>query len=274
MLEVNASVGPTFTEFTASGPSALVGDHLERLCQALADPPLDRMPVEAPVVAAEIDGDDGLHQALLAARYGFRDLGSGAVTGPGPDGLRPEQVQAATRWFVAQNAVLVVDGPLPPDLRLPLPSGGPRAHVRVPPRRRTGSAAVVVDAPACMASLLLPPPDSMRLDELAAELVRQRLLDVVRHEKGLTYVVDDTVFVDVLHVDGGSGSDLMVGAEPWSHSWCRPSRPSSAPCSSCWPTGLARRSSTGRVNVCCSRDKAVRPKRTSPSTKPCTKGSA
>lgn len=214
VLDVNASVGPTFTDFTASGPSTLVGEHLERLCRTLADPPLDRMPAEAPVVAAEIDGDDGLHQALLAARYGFRDLGSGAVTGPGPDGLRPEQVQAATRWFVARNAVLVIDGPLPPDLRLPLPGGGPRAHVRVPPRRRTGPAAVVVDAPACMVSLLLPPTDPMRLDELAAELVRQRLLDVVRHEKGLTYVVDDEVFVDVPHVDGGSGSDLMVGAEP------------------------------------------------------------
>lgn len=214
VLDVNASVGPTFTEFTASGPAALAGEHLERLCQALAHPPLDRMPAEAPVVAAEIDGDDGLHQALLAARYGFRDLGSGAVTGPGPDGLRPEQVQAATRWFVGQNAVLVVDGPLPPDLRLPLPSGAPPAHVRVAPRRRTGPAAFMVDAPACMVSLLLPPSDDMRLDELAAELVRQRLLDVVRHEKGLTYVLDDEVFVDVPHVTGGAGSDLLVGAEP------------------------------------------------------------
>lgn len=214
VLEVNASVGPTFTEFTASGPAALVGEHLEQLCRALANPPLDRMPAEAPVVAAEIDGDDGLHQALLAARYGFRDLGSGAVTGPGPDGLRPEQVQAATRWFVDQNAVLVVDGPLPPDLRLPLPGGALPTHVRVVPRRRLGPAAFVVEAPACMVSLLLPRPDPMRLDEIAAELVRQRLLDVVRHEKGLTYVVDDEVFVDVAHVNGGSGSDLLVGAEP------------------------------------------------------------
>ncbi len=65
-LEVNASVGHTVTEFVASGPAALVGDRLERLCRALADPPLGRTAAEAPVVAAEIDGDDGLHQGLLA----------------------------------------------------------------------------------------------------------------------------------------------------------------------------------------------------------------
>lgn len=214
-IEVNASVGASRTEFTASGPPALVAEHLRRLCTALADPPVDRMAAEAPVVAAEIDGDEGLHHALLAARYGFRDLGSGAVTGPGPDGLRAEQVLVvAGRWFVKENAVLLVDGPLPAELALPLPTGVLPAHVRLSPRRRVGPSAIPLDVPACMVSLLLPPADGLRLDELAAELVRQRLVDVVHHEKGLTYVLDDECFLDVPHPSGGRGSDLLVGAEP------------------------------------------------------------
>lgn len=215
LIEVNASVGPSRTEFSGSGPAALVVDHLDRLCRALADPPVERMADEAPVVAAEIDGDEGPHHALLAARYGFRDLGSSSVVGPGPDGLRPEQVRAAAgRWFVRQNAVLLVEGPLPPDLRLPLADGPVPTHVRVAPRRRPGPAALTLDGPACLVSLLLPPPDPQRLDELTVELVRQRLLDVVRHEKGLTYALDDELFVDVPHGSGGRGSDFMIGADP------------------------------------------------------------
>lgn len=215
VIDANASTGPSRTEFSASGPPRLVADHLERLCRALAHPPVARMAEEAPVVAAEIDGDDGPHHALLAARYGFVDLGSGSVVGPGPDGLAPEQVRAAAaRWFVRQNAVLLVEGPMPTDLRLPLADGPVPTHVRVAPRRRPGPAALLLDGPACLVSLLLPPPDPQRLDELAVELVRQRLLDVVRHEKGLTYALDDEHFVDVPHASGGRGSDFMIGADP------------------------------------------------------------
>ena len=54
---------------------------------------------------------------------------------------------------------------------------------------------------------------------LAAELVRQRLVDVVRHEKGLTYALDDEVFDDVPHPAGGRGSDLLVGAEQVNYTW-------------------------------------------------------
>lgn len=103
---------------------------------------------------------------------------------------------------------------MPPQLALPLLTGPLPVHVRPAPRRPVGPAAVPLDVPACMVSLFLPPTDGLRLDELAAELVRQRLVDVVRHEEGLTYVLDDERFLDVPHPSGGRGSDLLVGAEP------------------------------------------------------------
>ncbi|WP_375431592.1 hypothetical protein [uncultured Friedmanniella sp.] len=214
-LEINAHVDHSHTEFVVAGDPVLVAGYLVRLCQGLNAPPVDRLSAEAPIIAAELGQDEGAHQPLLVRRYGLRDLGNQAVPGPGPDGLQAHQlVAAAARWFTAGNAFLLVDGPLPPDLALPLREGGRPTHVRVPPRPVAEPSAVRVDGPACMASLLLPPTDPAHLSEVAVELVDQRIQETVRHRDSLSYVVEVNVFDNVVHADGPDGHDLFVMADP------------------------------------------------------------
>lgn len=214
-LDINAHVDHSSTGFTVAGDPVLVGPYLTRLCQVLSSPPVEQLTAEAPVIAAEMDEDEGAHQPLLARRYGFRDLGSHAVPGPGPDGLRPDQLAAAAaRWFTTGNAFLLLDGPLPPDLALPLQQGDRPAHARVLPRPVDGPAAVRLDGPACMASLLLPPTDPAHLSEVTVELVDQRVQETVRHRDSLAYDVDVNVLNDVAHPSGPGGHDLFVFADP------------------------------------------------------------
>ena len=78
-LEINAYVDHSHTAFTVAGDPALVADYLVRLCQGLSAPRVEQLSAEAPVIAAELEQDEGAHQALLARRYGLRDLGSQAV---------------------------------------------------------------------------------------------------------------------------------------------------------------------------------------------------
>ena len=214
-LEINAHVGHSHTEFTVAGDPVLVGDYLARLCQGLCAPAVEQLATEAPVIAAELDQEEGAHQPLLARRYGFRDLGSHAVPGPGPDGLHADQLLAAAgRWFTAANAFLLVDGPLPPNLALPLRAGARPSHVRVVPRPVEGPAAIRLDGPACMASVLLPPTDPAHLSEVTVELVDQRIQETVRHRDSFAYAVEVNVFDDIAHPAGRGGHDLFVLADP------------------------------------------------------------
>lgn len=214
-LEINASVGPSHTEFTVSGDPLLVGDYLARLCRGLTAPSVDQLSTEAPVIAAELDQDEGAHQALLACRYGLRDLGSHAVPGPGPDGLRADQLlAAAAQWFTTGNAFLLIDGPLPPDLALPLRKGARPFHARVVPRPLDGPAAIRLDGPACMASMLLPPTDPAHLIEVTVELLRHRIQETVRHRDSLAYAVEVNIFDDVPHPCGPGGHDVFVLVDP------------------------------------------------------------
>lgn len=209
-IEVNASVGRSTTEFVASGSPARVREYLERICRALGDPPVGTLAKEAKVLAAEMM-DGGSPAGLLhVARYGRRDLGLVDGPGPGPEGLRPETVRAmAERWFGAPNAVLIVDGPWPAGLRLPLADTCPPDRPVVPVRSWDRPHALTVDGPACLASLTLPAQDASRIDAIAKELIDTRLQDVLRHRAGHSYVVDSYV---LLRTDGRE--DLIVFAEP------------------------------------------------------------
>jgi hypothetical protein len=208
--EIDASVGPSETEFVVSGTPPRVADFLARVCRGLADPPTARLQAEAPIIAAELDGSGGPDLPLLAARYGFRDLGTTAMDGPGPDGLTEQQLlDVAATWFVAGNAALLVDGPLPRDLRLPLRPGRPSGHRRVGPRRWAGPHAIRIEAPACAVSVLLPPQTADRLDLLAVEVMDHRLRETLRHRDGLTYVVEH-----LIHPVGDDRQDVLLVAEP------------------------------------------------------------
>jgi hypothetical protein len=124
-IEMNAEVDLMTTTFVASGSTARVGEFLEQLCRALAEPPVERLALEAGVLAAE-DGHVAhpVVALLLNVRYGAQGPGLAWLEGPGYDGLTPEHVTTFARtWFVPSNAVLQVSGPMPEGLRLELPSG-------------------------------------------------------------------------------------------------------------------------------------------------------
>ena len=189
-LEINGAVDRLTTQFTAHGRTGLVGPWLERLCRALAQPPVERLEAEAAVLLAEGEGIGTPADPLNLVRFGNRDLGLGLAPAPAPRSLPVAQLLAdARRWFAASNALLVVEGPLP-ELRLPLPQGAPLVRRWPPPLRLDRPAAVLLDADCVAVSLVLPPPDPARLDLVAGRLVENRVSEVVRHQRGLAYHVE------------------------------------------------------------------------------------
>lgn len=188
-IEINASVDHSLTMFTANGSPGLVADFLMGVCEGLANPPLGRLAAEAKVLAAE--GPDESGTPLGPARFGMRDLGLVGAPGPGPASVTPADVQAMARWFVSANCVLLVDGSLPGRLRLPLASGPRPEHHYLAPRRWPGPQAVSVEGSACAVSLILPPVDGTGVELLARAVITERLAEILRHQRGLTYDLDD-----------------------------------------------------------------------------------
>ena len=206
-IEINASVDASVTVFTANGSPARVAEFLSGVCSALAEPPVDRLAAEAKVLAAEGAGGGGT--PLAVARFGCRDLGLLATPGPGPSAVSAAKVQeVAGRWFVGGNALLLVDGPLPDGLRLPLPDRPRPGHDRVVPRRWSEPHAVCIDVPAAAVSLILPPSDGTATELVARVLISERVTEVLRHERGLTYEVNDEL--NAL----GDGWELVVETLP------------------------------------------------------------
>lgn len=78
-------------------------------------------------------------------RNGFQDLGLVDDPGPGPTGVRADEVRAAAaRWFVAANAVLIVEGTWPEDIALPLLAGVRPARAERTIRHVTRPSAITV----------------------------------------------------------------------------------------------------------------------------------
>jgi hypothetical protein len=226
-IQIDATVSTTVTSFVASGTPERVGEFLTGVCAALSAPPVERLEVEAGVLAAE-DGwvTHPMAALLYYVRYGARGAGLDWLDGPGPDGITAEQVTAfAQKWFTADNAVLQLTGPIPSDLKLPLPasaqptstgraaaeptgigpadstptdaqkttsspgSARPR-HERYTARQFAGPVAVGYGIPGAAVLLSLPDGDAARTSALATDVLQQRIEESCRHVGGHSYVVD------------------------------------------------------------------------------------
>lgn len=133
-LSVNGSTSLLRTSFEAHGPADDVVTFLEELTRWLAAPDLSRVAEESRVLQAEVEyrGTGDAAVALLQ-RYGARGPGLCGYTEPGLGRASAERLAAhVARRFAADNAVLVLDGPPPPTLRLHLPAGT-RLPVEEPP---------------------------------------------------------------------------------------------------------------------------------------------
>jgi hypothetical protein len=137
-VEVDVMVDGTTVEFYPDGSPDAVVAFLGRLCAALGQPPTHLLDM----VASQLDPADAVDldercRALLALRYGRTGLG--AFYWLSPETYRAytadEVLEHAQRVFTAANAVLDLGGPVPPGLRLPLPSGSPAtANAALPAR--------------------------------------------------------------------------------------------------------------------------------------------
>ena len=207
-IDINGGVGISTTQFTASGSPEHVSAFLTGVCGGLADPPIDRLAHEARVLQAEGEGDRPASSPAAVVRYGFRGLGVIDGPGPGPSGVQGQSVRAAAaRWFVAANALLVIEGVCPDDLHLPLPVGPRPPHAEVPIRHVTQPSAVTMDGPACELNFVMPAEPAV-LTRLAATVLDDRLTEVLRHELGLVYTLD----IDPIRTL--DGYDMTVRTDP------------------------------------------------------------
>ncbi|MFB6958448.1 insulinase family protein [Streptomyces sp. NPDC056309] len=187
--EHNASVTLSLTDFTASGSTAQVAEFLTRVCEALSALPLDRMEREAGVLAAEGAGvTDPTSAELLSFRYGTVGAGLASWDGPGPDRIPADAVRdVAARYFHADNAVLVLTGPPPAGLRLPLPRGPRPDRSRTQPVLKAGPAWFQAGVPGPGLAFHGDLDDPALV--LAHAVLQERLRQRARHQEGLSYEV-------------------------------------------------------------------------------------
>ncbi|MEJ5943923.1 hypothetical protein WDZ17_01260 [Pseudokineococcus basanitobsidens] len=190
VLSTNACVELATTEFTATGRPDRVRDFLRKVCELLADPPVERLALEASVLLAEAreKGGPALLGTVHGERYGNRGAGGTAVPDPAVRSITAEDVRAwAARWAVRGNAALWLTGPVPDGLSLPLPGGGAPVVDR--------SEQVLGDFPAWAAFEGAPVAVSAVVPhgtagDLAVVVLEDRLMEELRYRRGLTYDVD------------------------------------------------------------------------------------
>lgn len=138
--ETQASVEMTITEFNAEGRHEDVVEFLRRLCLSLTSLPFDRLPIERRILEAE--GGSPIPPVAaehLRHRFGLSGLGLAGVAPPALDLVEAADLDRFARmYFTRGNAALVLSGPPPRGLCLPLPDGDSRP---VPPdlRRNAGN---------------------------------------------------------------------------------------------------------------------------------------
>lgn len=196
--ETNAGVGIWVTSFDVASRPATVAHHLRRVCETIssiasAGPDPADVESERAVLRAEQAQADGPGLSITlpaAAWFGRRGVG---LVGESLVGLENADAQALTqwcrRWFVRGNAALVLDGPPPDDLVLPLPGGD------CPPLARTSPRALVTPA-------WMPGPPGFQVSfrvrftpvvEVLIQALVVRWTRLFRHDNGLVYSVQPAV---------------------------------------------------------------------------------
>jgi predicted Zn-dependent peptidase len=185
--ELSGFVEPTRTVFHATGHPHEVTEFLARICANLADLPLDRLAHERRVLVQEAnERPTSIDGQMRWFRYGPH--GHGLSDGPefGLDWLGPEPIDAWRRsFFTRGNAMLVLSGEPPPDLRLTLPEGSRRPPVLPvpdPDLPLPAFASWEQDA-VCMTLVGERSPELT----MVLGILERRLKRTLRHEQGTVY---------------------------------------------------------------------------------------
>jgi hypothetical protein len=121
---INGQVSMLLTRFAAFGTTEELVEHVGALCRWIAEPDLRLLARERGVLQARAHQRQDPLVRSMTWRYGATGPGVTSYAEVGSLRATPELLAArAWRVFNAANAVLVLDGPPPGDLKLPLPGG-------------------------------------------------------------------------------------------------------------------------------------------------------
>lgn len=133
----NTAVEMLHTTFDVTADPQVVVEHLRRVCASLGALDTSRLDVERAVLSAEERAGDGPGVASWlpgSIWFGNRSYGLAANIRVATVRASADEVRAwCARWFHRRNAALVLSGPPPQGLRLPLPDGPPARPPAVPP---------------------------------------------------------------------------------------------------------------------------------------------
>jgi predicted Zn-dependent peptidase len=207
--ENNATTEMLHTSFDVSSSPETVVDHLHRICRSLSALDTGPLELERGVLVAEERGSEGPGvTAWLPASIWFGNQAYGLAGNIQVATVRAsaEDVRAwCARWFHRGNAALVLSGPPPEGLRLPLP-GGPRRHPpAVQPFALTTPAHTTVPNGVIGCALV----DWTAEMACAAGTLMSRLTDRLRHLEGLVYDIGfDHQLIDGRRAVLGFGTDV------------------------------------------------------------------
>jgi hypothetical protein len=191
-FDPNGQVEELFTVFFASGRRELVGDFLTLLAQTLGDPPRGQLATVRQIVRQESDRPLALDHMMRTLRFGASTHGLPGLPQLGLARLTADDIgRWARSWFTAANAVLVLSGPPPDGLRLPLPAGPwrppptsrPIAQLTMPLARDWPFPVVGLSAMVTTKHPIAVP----------VGILRERLRRALRTEKGLIYDIEETL---------------------------------------------------------------------------------
>ncbi|NIH85078.1 M16 family metallopeptidase [Amycolatopsis granulosa] len=205
----NATTGVLCTSFDVSSAPETVTGHLRRVCESLADLDTGPLRLERGVLLAEERGTDGpgvtawLPSALW---FGNRAFGLAGNVQLAAVNAGPQQVRDwCARWFHRGNAALVLSGPPPAGLTLPLRDGPPRQPVEVPPFDLPTPAYTTIPNGVVGCALV----DWTAETACAAGVLIHRLTDRLRHLEGLVYdIAFDHQMVGPRRAALGFGADV------------------------------------------------------------------
>jgi hypothetical protein len=204
---INGEVSMLLTRFAAFGhPDELV-TNLAALCQWMADPDFRLLARERGVLQARAHQRHDPLIRSLTWRYGATGPGVTSYAEIGSLRATPELLaDRAWRVFNAANAILVLDGPPPPDLKLPLPDGEYLPPPKTEPVSRRLPAAYRDDAGLTLSGVVTRTHEAAFLPGILERAVH----DGLRESTGGAYAPwSSTVEIDDQHLVVGGGSDVV-----------------------------------------------------------------
>ncbi|MET9953970.1 hypothetical protein ABZ135_20790 [Streptomyces sp. NPDC006339] len=188
--ELDSAVAGDHTRFRIVGEPERAAEAVNRLCRALAGPPVDGLAGASRRVRARQEREErweGFQERELRFRYGLRGPGRNGWEAPAVEHIGGEAVRAwAAERFTRGNAVLVLTGPPPKALDPRLPEGPRVERPVVAPL--PGTSGCWVEAPHAWGervAVSFEAPASPA-GHIAVELARERALREPRVAPNLT----------------------------------------------------------------------------------------